>query len=71
LRQVVAKRGVCDVGWDGLPHEGVRDTGEEGVKKNKNEVDSYDGDASKNVARIYAAATFHFDDADGGVAFSV
>jgi len=46
----------------------VRDTGEEG---GKNEVDSYDGDASKNVARIDAAATFHFDDADGGVAFSI
>ena len=34
-------------------------------------VDTYDGDASENVARIDAAATFHFDDADGGVAFAI
>jgi hypothetical protein len=48
--------------------KGVRDTGKEGWK---DEGDSYDGDASKNVARINAAATFHFDDADSGVAFSI
>lgn len=66
----------CRVGWttvrprmrESQKEKRVRDTGEEG---GKNEVDSYDGDASKNVARIDAAATFHFDDADGGVAFSI
>jgi hypothetical protein len=37
----------------------------------KGRKDSYDGDASENIARVDAASTFHFDDADCGVAFAI
>lgn len=32
---------------------------------------SYDGNASENVARVNAASTLHFDDANRGVAFAI
>ena len=32
---------------------------------------SYDGDASENIARVNAASTLHFDDANRGVAFAI
>jgi hypothetical protein len=40
-------------------------------REGKGRKDSYDGDASENIARVDAASTFHFDDADCGVAFAI
>ena len=74
LREDVPERGVCDVGRDGLCTVCVRVfTGQNQSLRGEEEEGniSYDGDASENIARVNAASTFHFDDANCGVAFAI
>ena len=73
----IAKWAVCTIGWDRLRADRTRRKGwmqvrlMSLVRQDKTLESSYDWNAPKNIARVNATSTFHFNHADRGVVFAI